>query len=123
MNAKVFFTVAEDKSAIYVYCFYQPPFSDNRNLLNYHSCQCLTILTEGFDMKVGKLYDDVLKNLLLSNAKVREVYPHGQRKMHCNVFRYKQAQDNPSLLFWRPHGIKGLDGEFSGIYFLRLVEA
>jgi hypothetical protein len=37
-----------------------------------------------------------------------------------NVFRFKQSQDDPTLLFWRPGYIKG--GEWPFIFFLKLEE-
>ncbi len=36
-----------------------------------------------------------------------------------NVFRFKQSQDDPTLLFWRPWYIKG---EWPFIFFLKLEE-
>jgi hypothetical protein len=36
-----------------------------------------------------------------------------------NVFRFKQSQDDPTLLFWRPWDIKG---EWPFIFFLKLEE-
>ena len=121
MNAKVFTTVSDDKSTIYVYCFYQQD-KEKGDHLNQHACQCFIILTEGFELKKGKLYADVIGDILFQNNKVKEIYPHSQRKMNVNIFRYQQALDDSSLLFWRPHAIKGLASEFPAIFFLRLIE-
>jgi hypothetical protein len=38
-----------------------------------------------------------------------------------NVFRFKQSQDDPTLLFWRPWAIKQ-GGEWPFIFFLKLEE-
>ena len=37
-----------------------------------------------------------------------------------NVFRLKQSQDDPTLLFWRPWHIAG--NEWPNIFFLKLFE-
>jgi hypothetical protein len=38
-----------------------------------------------------------------------------------NVFRFKQSQDDPTLLFWRPWAINER-GEWPFIFFLKLEE-
>ena len=51
----------------------------------------------------------------------RNVVDGSLANIEVNVLRFKQSLDDPTLLFWRPWGIKNY-GEWPYVFFLKLEE-
>ena len=62
---------------------------------------------------------DLIKDVLFKDASYRVIIGQNHsEETKTNVFRFKNALDDPSLLFWRPFSIH--EGEWPFIFFLKM---
>jgi hypothetical protein len=78
------------------------------------------ILIQTFTLELGLVIGDVILDVLImkEESAINIIGADSPAPIKAPVFRFKQSQDDPTLLFWRPWKLN----EWPFIFFLKLEE-
>ena len=63
----------------------------------------IRILIQSFTLQIGHLYIDIVLDVIMLDESARNLIDEDNLgDIKTNIFRLKQIQDDPTLLFWRP---------------------